>query len=250
MTIHEQLVQLAAIVEPWGATTANVSALERDLVLEKLRAIYQTVLSGDTQPASPLPAPSKATPPYQLPDAPPSPSAPLDAFDFEPADGPSLFDAALDVAPPVSTPSQPASSQPAPSQPAPEGRPGRIDKRVILSLYGDSPTGSPAAAPAPAQGESPDFEVIGSRAAATSGPVLGETVGVVSLRQGIGINDKFLIISEVFNGSAQAYERAISDLEGFSDLDEAMIHIHENYAWNPHNEGVKVLIDILTRKLS
>ncbi len=71
-----------------------------------------------------------------------------------------------------------------------------------------------------------------------------------SLRRSIGINDKFLIISEVFAGNAPAYEKAISDLDTFETLDDAMLYIHENYRWSPKNDGVKVLVDMLTRKLS
>jgi hypothetical protein len=72
----------------------------------------------------------------------------------------------------------------------------------------------------------------------------------ISLRQSLGINDRFLVISAVFKDNREAYEKVIDELDALDDLDEAMIHIYENYAWDPNNEGVKVLIDLLTRKLS
>ena len=70
------------------------------------------------------------------------------------------------------------------------------------------------------------------------------------LRSSIGINDKFLLIRDLFGGDTRAYEEAISALEQFADLDEAMLYLHDHYAWNPDSEGVKLLVELLVRKLS
>ena len=70
------------------------------------------------------------------------------------------------------------------------------------------------------------------------------------LRGSIGINDKFLLIRDLFGGDSQAYEEAVSALEQFTDLDEAMLYLHDHYAWNPDSEGVKLLVELLVRKLS
>ena len=70
------------------------------------------------------------------------------------------------------------------------------------------------------------------------------------LRSSIGINDKFLLIRDLFGGDANAYEEAISALEQFADLDEAMLYLHDHYTWNPDSEGVKLLVELLVRKLS
>ncbi len=71
-----------------------------------------------------------------------------------------------------------------------------------------------------------------------------------SLRQAIGINDKFLMIRDLFDGDGEAYEEAISALERFDSLDDCMIHIVENYAWNPDSQGAKFIMQLLERKLS
>lgn len=70
------------------------------------------------------------------------------------------------------------------------------------------------------------------------------------LRTSIGINDKFLLIRDLFGGDARAYEEAISALEQLTDLDEAMLYLHDHYTWNPDSEGVKLLVELLVRKLS
>lgn len=73
---------------------------------------------------------------------------------------------------------------------------------------------------------------------------------VNGLRSSIGINDKFLMVRDMFGGDNDAYEAAVNDMERFNDLDEALLHIHETYDWNPNSDGVKFFIDLLTKKLS
>ena len=73
---------------------------------------------------------------------------------------------------------------------------------------------------------------------------------VHSLRDGIGLNDKFLMIRDLFDGDGDAYEEAINALDAMETLDDCMIHIIENYAWNPDSEGSKFIMQLLERKLS
>ena len=73
---------------------------------------------------------------------------------------------------------------------------------------------------------------------------------VRSLRDGIGLNDKFLMIRDLFDGDSEAYEEAINVLDAMDTFDDCMIHIIENYAWNPDSEGSKFIMQLLERKLS
>lgn len=73
---------------------------------------------------------------------------------------------------------------------------------------------------------------------------------VTDLRQAIGLNDKFLLIRDLFGGDAQAYERAIETLNDFDDLDDCMIFIAEHYAWNPNSDGAKLMMELLERKFA
>ena len=66
----------------------------------------------------------------------------------------------------------------------------------------------------------------------------------------IGINDKFLLIRDLFGGDGEAYEEAIGKLNAFDDFDECMIHIAENYAWNPNSDGAKFMMELLERKFA
>ena len=74
--------------------------------------------------------------------------------------------------------------------------------------------------------------------------------GMMKLKQAIGINDKFLLLRDLFGGDAERYERTIDRLNAFDDLDDCIIYISENYDWNPSSDGVRFLMELLERKLS
>ncbi len=71
-----------------------------------------------------------------------------------------------------------------------------------------------------------------------------------SLRDGIGINDKFLMIRDLFDGDGDEYERVIEQLDSLSSFDDCMIYIVENFAWNPESDGAKFIMKLLERKLA
>lgn len=105
---------------------------------------------------------------------------------------------------------------------------------------------------------------------ADNGPVLGEVIGadrrtladtiaaerstssvaapVGSLRSAIGINDRFLLIGELFGGDAAGYDRTIEALDGMESLDDCLIYVAENHTWNPNSDGAKLLFELLERK--
>lgn len=185
-------------------------------------------------------------------------------------------------------------------------------RRVIMSLYGESPATSrrekkaksaeptptpeqkpeqePAQEPIPAQPESvveqapaPAPEVteapiavsVAERIAAAQADgsqVLGDVIGagtttlaeavaasqptvqtvqndrVNSLRNSIGINDRFIMIRDLFGGDGAAFDRAMEELDAFEDFNECLVYMSE-YRWNPNSDGARMLMDLVTRKL-
>lgn len=73
---------------------------------------------------------------------------------------------------------------------------------------------------------------------------------IKSLRQAIGINDKFLMTRDLFDGDDRAFDQAIMELDECESFDDCMIHIAENYEWNPDSEGAKFMMQLLERKHS
>lgn len=71
----------------------------------------------------------------------------------------------------------------------------------------------------------------------------------LSLRQTIAINDKFILMRDLFGGNNDYYEAAIEKLDSFDNLDDAMLYIYDHFHWNPNSEGARLLMELLARKL-
>lgn len=69
------------------------------------------------------------------------------------------------------------------------------------------------------------------------------------LTKAIGINDKFLFTKELFKGNAELYSKTIKQLNEFDDINDALIYIQENFQWDDRNEAANQLIDLVRRKL-
>ena len=128
----------------------------------------------------------------------------------------------------------------------------------------ESPVEQPTQTPRSVQGE----VVVEQEAPKRLGDVLGSDVKTLAdaiasddeptapfnrveeLRKAIGLNDKFLMIRDLFGGDADRYEATIDTLDEFEDLDECMIYIVENFRWNPDSEAAKLIVSLLERKLS
>lgn len=148
--------------------------------------------------------------------------------------------------------------------PAPKAEPAPKAAPKAEPMPAPAPEPKPAPAPAPkpvvermaeerstvlADAIAPAATTLADTLAAPA--ALGEEMNhskIASLREGIGINDKFLMIRDLFDGDGDAYAEAIEALDSLESLDDCMIHIIENYAWNPDTEGSKFIMQLLDRK--
>lgn len=73
---------------------------------------------------------------------------------------------------------------------------------------------------------------------------------ITDIRKAMGLNDRFLMIRDLFAGDAERFEATIDTINEFDDLDECMIYIVENFKWNPDSEGAKLLVSLIERKLA
>lgn len=74
---------------------------------------------------------------------------------------------------------------------------------------------------------------------------------VKDLKTAIGINDKFLLVNELFGGSMERYNKSIENLNDLPTLDGALGYLDElyvEYQWNRNNEAYKKLMDLVHRK--
>ena len=77
---------------------------------------------------------------------------------------------------------------------------------------------------------------------------VAESAPVASLRDAIGVADKFMLIRELFDGDTVAYDCAIETLDGQPSFDDCIIYIAEHYAWSPNSQATKLVMDLLQRK--
>ncbi len=160
----------------------------------------------------------------------------------------------------IDTPVEPANAEPAPT-PAPIEEPASepIEPQKEEPIESATLAVSVAERLAAAQSESqPQIlgEVIGAgtttlaEAVAASQPMV-QTVQndrVNSLRNAIGINDRFILIRDLFGGDGAAFERAMDELDAFDDFNECLVYM-STYRWNPNSDGARMLMDLITRKL-
>lgn len=72
---------------------------------------------------------------------------------------------------------------------------------------------------------------------------------ITDLTKAIGINDKFLFTKELFSGNAELYAKTIRKLNDFTDINDALFFIQDNFSWDDKNEAANQLIDLVRRKL-
>ena len=112
-------------------------------------------------------------------------------------------------------------------------------KSALLSLYEDAPT--------PVLGE--QFHEAPSVADTIACPKgVAESAPVASLREAIGLADKFMLIRELFDGDAEEYDKAIATLDKQPSFDDCIIYIAEHYTWSPSSAATKLVMELLERK--
>ena len=112
-------------------------------------------------------------------------------------------------------------------------------RSALLSLYEDAPT--------PVLGE--QFHEAPSVADTIACPKgVAESAPVASLREAIGLADKFMLIRELFDGNAEEYDNAIATLDKQPSFDDCIIYIAEHYTWSPSSAATKLVMELLERK--
>ena len=279
--LTEEIDNIRQIAETWKETD-KAPEIEKGIVLDKLKKLYEMLLPQPTPTAAETKCAIRAAEDTAEPAAVPIPAA-------EPVIETEAIPETVNV-PPVAEPTAEIEATVSVEQQLfgdeQTVRP-RMDKQVILSLYGDAPTQpahphnpmpqtrsyeAPPVGPEPAEQNGPASDtaahkkVLGETFANGNGVAMNEMLGkqtahadVASklqsqsisgdLRQCIGINDRFMLIRSLFNGNADQYAAAIAQLNAFTDLNDALLYMQENYQWDPDSEGVRLLVDLLERKL-
>ena len=73
---------------------------------------------------------------------------------------------------------------------------------------------------------------------------------LASIFSGIGLNDKFLFIRELFNGDSDSYNNTVKQLDAAGSLEEAMTFIQTHFDWDENNENVQNFLSLVHRRHS
>ncbi|HOW39445.1 MAG TPA: hypothetical protein PL123_02800, partial [Bacteroidales bacterium] len=92
-------------------------------------------------------------------------------------------------------------------------------------------------------------EQLGGRKAEEDVTEIIKSKPISSLREAIGINDRFLFQREIFNGDNKAYDQVISRMEAAESVEDAKAVLISFTGTNAENEAVKQLMDLVKRKL-
>ncbi len=314
--------QVLGLIERWESAAGEPSAIERDLVLQKLRETYDELLQlpvlaeSEEQAVAAGVAVASVEPDceyntdceedectVELIFSDEDDEEPLEEEIAEEAEPETAFVPELEIEPESEpTVETDSVSEPDPElvieaeqEPAPEEKnvpvadetpqpslfgdeiPVRrpVRRSVIMSLYDEEehePVRKPVLQPVKTEPEPEDESVdeapvlpLVPEMDAVLGDVLGadrQTIGdtiprredlsssapLESLRSAIGVNDRFLLVRDLFDGDQRAYEAAIDALEAQPTLDDCMIYIVEHYTWRSDSAGATLIMELLQRK--
>ena len=75
-----------------------------------------------------------------------------------------------------------------------------------------------------------------------------QTTPLTSIVSGIGLNDKFLYIRELFGGDGNLYNNAVKYLDTVNSLEEALNFINSQFDWDENNETVQKFVSLVHRR--
>jgi hypothetical protein len=95
-------------------------------------------------------------------------------------------------------------------------------------------------------GSSINENLAGSREPDMDSKLMGQPIDSIS--RNIGINDRFLIIRELFDGDSDRFVKLIRDLDQAGDLQSAKRLLEEQFDQSPDHEGISILASLVKRR--
>ncbi|MBN2613518.1 MAG: hypothetical protein JXB00_18325 [Bacteroidales bacterium] len=71
---------------------------------------------------------------------------------------------------------------------------------------------------------------------------------LANISEAIGINERFLFIRELFQGSVEKYNHTLEFLNNAHDFNEAYNYLVENFQWDMDSEAVQKILELIRRK--
>jgi len=77
-----------------------------------------------------------------------------------------------------------------------------------------------------------------------------QTTPLTSISSGIGVNDMFLYVRELFKGDNDLYNKTVQRLDSSDSLKSALEFIQQNFDWNEDSETTQKFIHLIYRRHS
>ena len=130
-----------------------------------------------------------------------------------------------------------------------------VEQPVVESTVEPEPVVEPAVEPAPVheepKPEEPKQEEQPQPAPKPAPKVPQQTslfgTAVTDIRQAVSIGDRFLFQRELFGGSAEKLQQALSELNVLGSLDEALAAI-DKYGWDKQSSTYELFVNVLRRR--
>ncbi len=238
----------------------NISSIERDLILEKLRKVYDSLLfENDVEKkiisTSIIPQPIKIE---KVPEVPSKPSTPeikpqskpetsLPEKKVQASEKPKVFERTSIFDPVKKVIPEKVMEEEIVEETKVEEKTNEIKHSKESSILDTQQAESLAEK---FQGKSKFMTDSLSNQIKTK-PVASKLQDkpIFDLTKEIGVHDKFSFIKELFDGDSKLYEDTINKVNQFNDIAEALIYIQENFSWNENNKAANKFIDLIRRKL-
>ena len=197
----------------------DASAIELDLALSKLRNVYEILTLIKTDRLQEL------TSTLKVPESP----AEMPQKETEPV-------AKVKVETEATVRAEPEAETPAAKQAEPEAAPSPAKDKPASSILAEKFSAE----------ESINENLAEKRAADTEGKPLGQAIDNIS--RNIGINDRFLIIRELFEGEAERFTSLVNELDQAENYEAANHILQQQFGDNMDHEGVGILSGLLKRR--
>ncbi len=71
---------------------------------------------------------------------------------------------------------------------------------------------------------------------------------IKSISGGLGINDKFFFIRELFNNDSELFNQTLKDLDNSANFNDAYSMLMNNFNWDMKSDAVQLLLNLVRRK--
>jgi len=112
----------------------------------------------------------------------------------------------------------------------------------------EAPKGKPILAEKFAAESSINENLAGQRKGGNEPRLVGQPID--SIHRNIGINDRFLIIRELFAGDADSFRELLQQLDDAGDYQKANDLLKERFPAAKEHEGIEILAGLIKRRFS